>query len=310
MADYKESLAMGAAGIIALIFAFIAVCTGATAPRQRQQVLHGSDGLQLRVLTATQISVDKDVWVYLVKRVHPEKSQPKNKIVDKDSKIRHQVRQYERELDQLVPKVVSKTNKIVYDTETKINRQYDDAEKQLDKTVQDAAGKTPSKSVHKLVNETIPQAITVVNNAVNDAQVNINNKIWKNEVLLNNEVAAAEAQLDKTIRKNQPIDAKQITKIIDLSQANVKKQLLDDGKIISGYIDFGNQVVADNIVLVETAVKREFPKGVSDKVTSDIKRSSIEIDDSIKQGSDSVRAEVNAGISQWQKLVPTWPKKN
>lgn len=301
---------MGVAVIVALLSAIVAVavCSG-----DARQVLHGPDGLELQVVSASKISGDRDLWVYLVKRLVPgkklAKSAPK-KGPSKDDTYRRDVREYEKRLDSLIPKVLTQTNTIVYNAEEKINQQYSTAEKQLDTTVQAAAGKTPSDSVKKLAKETIPKAVAVVNDAVHNAQLNINSKIWQGEVLLNREVSNAEKKLDQTLKSKKPINPKQISKIIDRTQSNVQKQLADDKKLLTGYIDVQNKIVADNIVLVEAAVKRELPKAVSDKVTKDIKTASVEIDDSISQGSKAVRKEVDEGIKQWHRLVPAWAKKN
>lgn len=301
---------MGFTAIFTLLSAVVAVtvCTGVAA----RQVLQGPGGLELQVISASQFSKENNLWVYLVKRLNHGKSlaKPAKKVVNLDATYRREVRNYEDELNKLIPKVVSKTNSIVYNAEEKINQQYSTAEKQLDSTVQAAAGNSPKDSVKKLVKETIPKAVATVNDVVHNAQLNINSKIWQGEVLLNNEVTAAEAKLDQKLKSKKKIDPKQITKIIDQTQTNVQKQLADDGKALNGYIDFGNKIVADNIALVETAVQRELPKDVSDKVNKDIKTASVEIDDSISQGSAGVRKEVDEGIKQWHRLVPGWAKKN
>lgn len=300
---------MGIAVIVTLLLAVVAaaVCSG-----DARQVLHGSDGLELQVIAASQFSAEKDLWVYLVKKIsHDSKTdKAKPKTSNQDDVYRHEVQHYEDKLNSLIPKVLTKTNSIVYNAEEKVNQQYSTAEKQLADTVKNAAGKTPSPSVKKLVDETIPKAVATVNDAVHNAELNINSKIFQGEVLLNNEVSNAESKLDRTLKSKKAIDPKLISKIIDQTQANVNKQLSDEGKSLKGYIDFGNNIVNDNIVLVEGAVKREFPKDVSDKVTKDIKTASVEIDDSINQGSNGVRKEIDEGLKQWHRLVPTWAKSN
>lgn len=314
MAQTKVTINMAAASYITLLSAIVAVAVCASVGQQ--QVLRGSDGLEFQVISASQFSKQDDLWVYLLKRVKNGKSldKPANKLhkrkANQDQTYRKEIRKFENELNSLVPKFLTKTNSIVFNSEDKINKQYSAAEKQLDTTIHSATANSKNANIKKLVQETIPKSVKSVNDAVHNAELNINSKIWQSQVLLNQEVSDADAKLDKSLKSKKKIDPKKITSIIDKTQTDVKKQLADDGKILSGYIDVGNQIVADNIALVEGAVKKTLSKEVSDKVNKDIKTASVEIDDSISQGKESVRKEVDEGIKQWLKLVPGWAKKN
>lgn len=249
-----------------------------------------------RIISANPLYGDQNFWVLIAQR-----------IPDTNSAARKIVAGYEASTNAELPLIYRRVNRLLYRAEAKINRQYNEAERQLDETVRRAARHEPAASsdaVTELQYDTIPAAVNAVNQALFEAEQDINHIVRRTQKSVKRIVLQAETDVNEAIPKTGAVLSDEVRSIIGLAELQVDELLVRTGKAINARIAACNRVVDENIRKVETGASDLLPPKVSKKVTDDITQASGEIDDTIAKGQKAVVAEVKTSTDKLKKIVP------
>lgn len=215
------------------------------------------------------------------------------------------VNRYVEEINDQLPGINRRINRLICNAEGRINRQYNDAESRLQRTVRTASGPNGggSDAIARLEYETIPSSINDVNAAVYSAQQSINENVRDTESDVGSIIKKGERKALAAIPVTGPVLTDRVLGIVAKAEKRVQKLLRKSAKKLNVFIRKGNKVVDANIAKVERRVDRLLPS-VGTKVTDDIKEASEEIDDSIAKGQTSVVDEVQQDSDGLKLFVP------